>query len=508
MTDRAPAPHVAVDMVSKRFGGVQALAAVSVVVSRGSIHALVGENGAGKSTLGKIVGGVLAPDEGDVWVDGQKVSYRAPREAARDGIVSVAQELRLLPRRSVAENVFLGCEPRGRGVYSRAAVLRRFADLAARAGMPLPPEQMAGSLGIAQQQEVEILHALARDPKVLILDEPTAALTRQEISTLFQTLERLKAGGTTIIYVSHFLEEVLEICDTITVLRDGHVVRTGPAADETPATLIEGMVGRPIGLRFPAKRTVAADAPSALSANGICGGRVKDATLDVRCGEVVGVAGLMGSGRSTLARLMFGAERMTGGHMRVAGEAARLRSPRQAVARNIAMVPESRKTQGLLMHRAVRENLSLVYGADATRWKIISRNRERRMHTKLMQELDVRGDLKSRARTLSGGNQQKVVLAKWLWRQPHLLIVDEPGRGVDVVAKQAMYRLIDETARAGAGVLLVSSDVEEIVGLSDQVLVMREGRIVARLAGDAVRAHAVVAASFGEYASTSRKDRP
>jgi ABC-type sugar transport system ATPase subunit len=497
-------PIVELDSVSKGFGGVHALEGVSVKIRRGTVHALVGENGAGKSTLGNIMGGVYVPDAGRVLVDGKEVRYRNPREAGQAGIVPVAQEIKLVPRRSVIENVFLGVESRRLGFYDRRALRRRFAVLCEQTGIQVSPDMPVERLGVGVQQQVEILRALARGPRLLILDEPTAALAKAEVRLLFGIINRLRDEGTTIVYVSHFLDEILEISDDITILRDGRVIRASRAAEETSASLIKGMVGREMGLAFPARGASAPDAPVVLSARGLSSQKIKDLDLDVRAGEIVGVAGLMGSGRTSLARLLFGLDSATSGEIQLFGESVRLRSPRDAIRRGVALVPESRKEEGLVMPRTVRENLALVYGRDVARRGVISDGREKEMVGDLMRRLDVRGRAADPVWKLSGGNQQKVAVAKWLWRDTRLLIVDEPARGIDIAAKHSMYRLIANLANEGAAVLMISSDIEELVGLSDRVVVLRHGAIAGEFNRGEIDEHAIVATSFGEPGPTVR----
>jgi ABC-type sugar transport system ATPase subunit len=496
--------HVETRRVVKYFGGTEALKNVDVSVRRGSIHGLVGENGAGKSTLGRVIAGAISPDEGELLVDGRPVRFRSPREALRAGITVIAQELALAPKLSVLENVFLGIEPVVRGFLSRRAARERFHLLNERTGFGLDAGTRVGSLRVADQQKVEILRALARDARLLIMDEPTAALPAQDKERLLEIVRTLRDDGVTIVYVSHFLDEILEISDDITILRDGRVIRASRAAEETSASLIKGMVGREMGLAFPARGASAPDAPVVLSARGLSSQKIKDLDLDVRAGEIVGVAGLMGSGRTSLARLLFGLDSATSGEIQLFGESVRLRSPRDAIRRGVALVPESRKEEGLVMPRTVRENLALVYGRDVARRGVISDGREKEMVGDLMRRLDVRGRAADPVWKLSGGNQQKVAVAKWLWRDTRLLIVDEPARGIDIAAKHSMYRLIANLANEGAAVLMISSDIEELVGLSDRVVVLRHGAIAGEFNRGEIDEHAIVATSFGEPGPTVR----
>jgi len=492
--------HIEARGVSKRFGGVQALREVDLSIERGSIHGLVGENGAGKSTLGKILAGVHRPDDGELVVDGRAVTYRSPRDALADGITIIAQEPTLVPYRSVQENVFLGVE-RGLVLDERRAG-RRFASLVDASGIDLSGRRLAQSLPVADQQKVEILRALARDAKVVVMDEPTSALTTDEAERLFDLIRRLRDRGVTIIYVSHFLSEVLSLADTVTVLRDGRIVRTSPAAEETPERLVAGMLGRDLDLAFPDKQPVPADAPVVLSVRGLSREpSVHDVSFEVRAGEIVGLAGLIGSGRSEVARLIFGADRAAAGAVEVDGKRLRARSPRAAIRRGVVMLPEDRKREGLLMLRSVVDNITLPHLGDVSNAGILSRRAERRRAAELVTRVDVRTRSNSApVNTLSGGNQQKVLFAKWLFRRPRVFIADEPTRGVDVGAKRAIYELIQDLAAEGIAVLLISSEHEEVLGLAHRVLVMRAGRIVAELAEREMSEDAVLHAAFGTTA--------
>jgi simple sugar transport system ATP-binding protein/ribose transport system ATP-binding protein len=507
-TALASDPHIELVGIGKRFGGVQALTDVSVTFERGQIHALVGENGAGKSTLGKIIAGVHRPDVGEMYVDGRHVDYRSPRDALNDGLTIIAQEPTLVPHRSVIDNVFLGIEPRRHGLINRRAMTRQYEDLVARAQLELPPNAYPRSLRVADQQKAEILRALARDVRLVVMDEPTSALTTDEVERLFEIARALRENGTTIIYVSHFLDEVLGLAETITVLRDGRHVRTAPASAETPQTLVQAMLGRSLELVFPAKSDLPADAPVVLSVRGLeRGAAVRDVSFDVRAGEIVGLAGLIGSGRSEVARGIFGADRLDAGLIELDGKGVRIRSPRQAVRRRIAMLPEDRKTHGLLMLRSIVENITLPHLDQLTTAFTINRRKERRRARDLIERVDVRSKTgAARVSTLSGGNQQKVLFAKWLFRQPRVFIADEPTRGVDVGAKHAIYELIHSLAEDGMAIVLISSEHEELLGLAHRVLVMRAGKIVAEFDRHSMTEDAVLHAAFATEATASVKE--
>jgi simple sugar transport system ATP-binding protein/ribose transport system ATP-binding protein len=505
MSTELPPVHVELRGISKRFGGVRALKDVDLVVERGAIHALVGENGAGKSTLGKIIAGIHRPDEGALLVDGRQVDYRHPSAALRDGLAAIAQELTLVPSLSVIENVFLGREATRAAILDGRALRRRYAELDASTGFAIPGDARVGSLRVADQQKVEILRALARDAKLIVMDEPTAALTQDEAERLFDVMRALRDRGTTIIYVSHFLHEVLALADTVTVLRDGIVVQSTLASAQSAASLVSAMLGRSLDLTFPAKEFPPADAPVVLSVRGLVRtGVVNPTDLDVRAGEIVCIAGLIGSGRSELARLIFGADRASAGRIEVEGREVKVRGPSSGLRAGIALLPESRKEQGLLMQRSIGENITLPHLGQVETFGIVSSLAERRQAAAAMTRFDVRAkSSKDRVATLSGGNQQKVLFAKWLFARPRVLIADEPTRGVDVGAKRSIYELIQSLAAGGLGILMISSEIEEVIGLAHRVLVMRGGSIVAEFDGRSLSEHLIMQAAFGATAEQS-----
>jgi ABC-type sugar transport system ATPase subunit len=498
MTAPVADPHVSLEDVSKSFGGTQAVTGATLAVARGSVHGLVGENGAGKSTLGKIITGVHRPDEGALLVNGRRVDYHSPRPALRDGLALIAQELSLAPNLTALENVFLGAERARFGLTSRRSLLRRYARLDEQTGFGIRPLARVRDLRVAEQQKVEILRAFARGVQLIVMDEPTAALAADEVERFFGIVETLKSRGVTIVYVSHFLDQVLRVSDTVTVMKDGRIVRTNQAASETPSTLIEGMLGRSLDAIFPSKEPPPADAPMVCSVRELRReGVIDDVSLQVRAGEIVGLAGLIGSGRSEVARAIFGADRIDGGTIEMLGQPCRIHTPRDAIRAGVGMIPESRKDQGLAMKRSIAENLSLAH-LDSVSWAGMLRPRyETTASRSILEELDVRGGHPGLpVSALSGGNQQKVLFGRWLVQPPRLLIADEPTRGVDVGAKQAIYQLLVRLASEGMGILLISSELEEVMGLSHRVLVMRVGRVVAELAGDEITEDAVMAAAF------------
>jgi rhamnose transport system ATP-binding protein len=494
------AEHVELRNVTKRFGGTQALSDVSLRVGRGHIHGLIGENGAGKSTLGKILAGIHRPDSGEMLVDRVACSFRSPRQASAAGISSIAQELTLVSSRTVLDNVLLGVEPGRYGMLRRRDMARRFRELADASGFVLDPGAAVGELRYADRQKVEILRALARDARLIVMDEPTAALTSQETELLFGVMKRLQAQGKTIVFISHFLEQVLRMCDVVTVLRDGEIVRTSESRLESPSSLVTAMLGRPLDLTFPERSFPEPDAPVVCRVRGLeRRGVFQDISFDVREGEIFGLAGLVGSGRSEVGRAIFGADRATGGSIELDGRAPRLRTPRDGIKAGIAMLPESRKEQGLLLDAAVATNITLPHLGKVSTAGVLTGRREAKAVRPLVERLGVRTRrLRSATRTLSGGNQQKVLFAKWLLETPRLLIADEPTHGVDVGAKRAIYDLIHDLAASGMAMILISSELEEVLGLSHRLAVMSNGRIVDEFDGRTVTADQVMAAQFAE----------
>jgi rhamnose transport system ATP-binding protein len=500
--DAAPSRRFQVELreIGKRFGGVQALDGVSVSLEQGTVHAVIGENGAGKSTLGKILAGSLAPDAGEIVIDGEAVSFRSPREALSSGIAAIAQELLVVPRLSVAENVFLGAEPRRAGWVMRAALRQRFEALAGEAGFTLPPDRPAGSLRTAEQQQIEILRALARNARLIVMDEPSGALSEPDTVRLHEIIRSLTQAGKSVLLVSHFLREVLELANTVSVLRDGKLVHTKPAAQETEATLIQAMLGRPLDAAFPAKHAHRPNAPPALSVRELSAPGVNGVSLQVREGEIVGLAGLVDSGRSELARAIFGTDRRQDGEVELAGRRVRA-TPIRSLRHGLAMIPESRKDEGLLLSCSVFENVTLSRLTDFSRLGVVNRRSERAAASRVLDRVAVKGgDYAATVAALSGGNQQKVLFARMLLCGPRVLIADEPTRGVDVGAKRAIYDLLVGLAKEGMGVLLISSEVEEILGLAHRVLVMSRAQIVAELEGEEMTESAILAAAFSETA--------
>ncbi len=491
--------HVELRRISKHFGGVLALDGISLEIPSGTIHALVGENGAGKSTLGKIVAGAIHPDSGELLVDGVPVSFHSPREALGHGIAAIAQELLIVSRLSVAENVFLGTEPRTAGWVQRRELRDRFRKLAAESGFELPADRPAGTLRVAEQQQVEILRALARDARLIVMDEPSAALSGPDSERLHEVIRSLASAGKTVLLVSHFLQEVLDLADAVTVLRDGKLIRTAPASAESESSLIQAMLGRPLSTVYPPKSPRPQNAPVALAVEDLVAPGVEGVSFELRAGEIVGLAGLVGAGRTELGRAIFGADRRSGGSVELAGSALSGNGPLVSLRRGLAMIPESRRDQGLLFSRSAIENVTLSSLRDHSRLGIVDRRSERSAAGELLRRVALSGATgESIVATLSGGNQQKVLFARMLMCRPRVLIADEPTRGVDVGAKLAIYELIVGLAEQGTAVLLISSELEEVLGLAQRVLVMRRGRLVRELSIEEMSESAILEAAFSD----------
>jgi len=480
--DPSAPPRVRFHRIGKRFGGVTALDDVSFDVSPGSVHALVGENGAGKSTLMNILAGVIRPDAGSLELDGEPVTIESPRQAQSLGVAIVHQELAIVEHLSVCQNVFLGRWPRGRlGMIDRRRLETETARLFEPLGMTLPWRAPAGALSVAQRQMVEIARALSQEAQTLVLDEPSAVLTPREVSALFGVVRSLTDTGVSVMYISHRLEEVFEIADAVTVLRDGRTISTRPIDVTTRDQLIRETVGRELSTQFPQRRHAIGEV--VLETKGLTAvHRFDNVSFTVRSGEVFALTGLVGAGRSSVAQAIFGAIRTPRGSLRIGDTAGPFRSPRAAQRAGIAFVPEDRKTEGLLLERSVRENLTLAYRHDAAKAGLLSLKRERRLTRTMIEEHGVKtASTEQPMSTLSGGNQQKALLARWLCHAHRLVILDEPTRGVDVGAKADIFAMIHELASKGAAVLMVTSVLPEALGMADRIGVMREGKLVAIL---------------------------
>jgi ribose transport system ATP-binding protein len=467
MATRDPRAVLEVSGIRKRFGAVTVLDGVQLTIRPGEIHALMGENGAGKSTLMKILAGVYQPDAGEIRVGGQPVRITCPADARACGINLIYQELSVAANLTVAQNIFMGAEPRGRfGIVDTAQMNRRAAEVLNSLGATFAPNRIASGLSIADQQQVEIARALVHDSRVLIMDEPTAALSERETERLFDVMRALRERGIAIIYISHRMAEVRMLADRVTVLRDGTWIGELTRDEATPDTVVRMMVGRELGGFYEhTQRRVPGSVRLKLA--GVHGAKVHPVSLEVRAGEIVGLAGLVGAGRTELARLVFGADRMAGGTIEVDGRPVAIRTPGDAIRLGIAYVPEDRKGQGLFLLQVTRDAIAKLSARGAGPDGIIG--------------------------GLSGGNQQKLLLARWLEIRPRVLILDEPTRGVDIGAKHEIYRIIHELADAGVAVLCISSELAEIIGVCDRVLVMREGWLAGELAGEDITQENIMA---------------
>ncbi|MEV7602805.1 sugar ABC transporter ATP-binding protein [Kitasatospora sp. NPDC089797] len=480
-----------IEGIRKSFPGVVALDGVDFDLRRGEVHVLLGENGAGKSTLIKMLSGAHEPDEGRILVGGEEVRIQGAQDSERLGIATIYQEFNLVPDLTVAENIFLGRQPRRFGMIDRKSMEAAAAELLERVGLDLPPRTPVRQLGIARLQMVEIAKALSLDARVLIMDEPTAVLTSDEVEKLFAIVRGLREDGVGIVFITHHLEEIAALGDRVTVIRDGRSVGRVPA-DTPEEELVRLMVGRSIEQQYPRERAVTG--ATLLSVEGLSrDGAFHDVSFEVRAGEVVGVAGLVGAGRTEVVRAVFGADPYDRGTVRVCGAPLRRHDIGAAMTAGIGLVPEDRKGQGLVLDQSVGENLGLVTLRSAARAGIVDLKGQHAAAARIAGQLGVRmAGLDQRVRTLSGGNQQKVVIGKWLLADTRVLILDEPTRGVDVGAKVEIYQLVNELTAAGAAVLMVSSDLPEVLGMSDRVLVMAQGRVAGELSAEEATQDAVM----------------
>jgi ribose transport system ATP-binding protein len=498
--------------ISKSFPGVRALDGVSLRVRRGRLLALLGENGAGKSTLMNILAGVFPPDAGSIWLLGREVRFPSPRAALEAGIGIVFQELNLIPHLSVAENIFLGREPRTRmGLIDYTRLHTEAEAILGRLDLQVPPETTVADLRVGQQQLVEIARAVSLDVKILILDEPTSSLSAHEVEVLFGVIAEFKRRGVAIIYITHKFEELGRVGDDVTVMRDGSVVGEAPLSEFTRDEIVRLMAGREQGEVFH-KQAMKAGAEvlrvEGLSVRGVGAGRrlmVDDVSLRVRRGEVVGVFGLVGAGRTELLEAIYGLHPLrTTGSVAVDGKPTSIRKPADAIAAGLALAPEDRKREGLFLEMSVLENASLANLGPAVIGGLIRPAREAAHVHPFISRFRVKTpSLAQKIRYLSGGNQQKVILAKWLAAQPKILLLDEPTRGIDVNAKREIYAFIDELARAGLGVLVVSSELLEVLAIADTVLVMCEGRMSAEFSRAETTAERILAAALPDRATVA-----
>ncbi len=475
-----PQPLLHMRHITKTFPGVRALNDVELVVYPGEILALLGENGAGKSTLMKALNGVFPPDSGEIVWNGQPVAIHSPHDAQALGISMIHQELALIPYLDAGKNIYLGREPRGPlpGLIDWGRLYVQAREQLQRVRLEVDPRVPVRQLPLAQQQMVEVAKALSLDARLIVMDEPTSSLTEREVETLFEQMRLLRAQGVAIIFITHRLDEIFQVADRVTVLRDGELVGSEPIAGLTEERIIRLMVGREVSAMFERPERAQTGAV-VLEVEGVSSpGAIQDISFKLHRGEVLGLAGLVGAGRTELAETIFGVRPASGGTIRLDGQPVAIRRPAQAIQHGIGFVPEDRKAQGLFLRMNVGANIVMALLRQLCRWGVIQHARAEKMGSEFVERLDIRTpSLQQRVRNLSGGNQQKVVIAKWLTREPKVLILDEPTRGIDVGAKAEIHRLMHQLAGRGVGILMISSELPEVLGVSDRVLVMHEGRL-------------------------------
>ena len=491
-------PLLVVEKAQKSFGAVRALIDGSIELYAGEAHALVGENGAGKSTVVKILAGVHRPDGGRLLLDGVEVGFDNTAQSRAAGIAVIFQEPTLFPDLSVAENIFVGAQPLRAGRRIDRRRMRRDAvALFAELGVKLDPDRTARGLSIADQQIVEIAKALSTEARVIVMDEPTAALTLTEVERLFRIVETLRAAGSAVLFVSHRLEEVFALCQRVTVMRDGSHVLTKPIGEVTTEAVIHAMVGRDLAALFP--KVEAEQGETVLKVERLTReGVFFDVSFEVHRGEIVALAGLVGAGRSEVARVIFGIDRCDAGSVEINGVKLRGGSPTAAMAAGVGLVPEDRRQQGLIMDLSIERNVALASLRRVRRWLLIPFGSERRFALDWATRLQLKyGRMSNPVSTLSGGNQQKVVLAKWLAREPSVLIVDEPTRGIDIGTKAEVHRLLSDLAAKGVAVLMISSELPEVLGMADRVIVLYEGSVTGEFTRAEAGEHVIMQAATG-----------
>ena len=464
--------------ITKHYGENTVLNGVSLSVKKGEIHALLGENGAGKSTLMKILTGVYTKDAGTVLVDGKEVNYKNPQEAEKAGIVFIYQELNVMFDLTVEENLFMGKEIHGKfGICDKKAMQKKAQEALNILGVNISPKTVMAELSVGQQQMVEICKALMADAKVIIMDEPTAALTQSETVALFKVIESLRKKGVSMVYISHRMEEIFELCDRITVLRDGSYIGVKNIPETNMNEIVKMMIGREIGERYPSRNVKIGK--EVLKVKELTRkGTFHDVNFSVRAGEVLGVSGLMGAGRTEIMQAIFGNLSYESGTIEIDGKEVKISNPRQAMEHGIGFITEDRKTEGLMLDKSIRENISLCNLRRISKSSVISREAEKNMVAEAIKDLHIKcfGSYHE-CNNLSGGNQQKVVLAKWILTNPKILILDEPTRGVDIGAKKEIYSIINKLAAQGVAIIMVSSELPEVLGMSDNIMVVREGEV-------------------------------
>ncbi|RFA34028.1 D-xylose ABC transporter ATP-binding protein [Virgibacillus dokdonensis] len=493
-------PFVQMNNISKAFSGNKVLQQVDFTVNRGEIHALMGENGAGKSTLVKILTGIYTKDQGNIYVQGKQMTFSGPKHAEAYGISVIHQELNIIPHLTVAENMFLGKElTYGKtGILNRREIRRRTAEALTNLGVhDIKAEQLAGELSIGKQQMVEIAKALTTNAELIIMDEPTAALTDHEIENFFRVIKNLQADGVSIVYISHRMEEIFEICDRITVLRDGQYIGTKATPHTSFEEIVKMMVGRELGERYPARNHAIGEIVFQVK-NLQLANYFRNISFSVREGEILGVAGLMGAGRSEVMEAIFGYRKLDRGTIELNGRQVVIKHPRDAVNAGIGFITEDRKSKGLIIHASIKENIALPNLRALSKCGVIHKSKEKQCISELMLKLQVRATNEAQeVKSLSGGNQQKVVIAKWLAIQPRVLILDEPTRGVDIGAKKEIYTMMNELSKEGVAIIMISSELPEVLGISDRVMVMHEGEITAFIDREEADQETIMTAATG-----------
>ena len=463
--------------LTKSYGPTQAVREMSLDVPRGAIVGLVGENGAGKSTLAKILAGVVSPDSGRLIIDGTEQNFRGPYDAIRAGVAMMAQEITLVPDRTIEENVLLGNLPRIGAFPLKKKMRERYLGIMENSGFDLDPNLCVGDLRIADQQKVELMRALSQQAQLIVMDEPSAALTADEVMKLHGSIRKLTSQGTAVVLVSHFLEEVLALTSLVAVMRDGELIQFTETKNETADSLVSAMVGKSLSTEYAEIKTVKSGQTKLSVRNMSTAGHLKDVSFNIKSGEILGLAGLVGSGRSEIARAIYGVDRISAGEIALDDRVLDIDSPQQAINAGIFMVPESRKDQGLVLNSSIRDNLLLASFSELAAYGITSNSKFGEAASRLSSLVDLRfGNLKDPASSLSGGNQQKILFGRVLQVQPSVLIVDEPTRGVDIATKRSIHALLDEMAAAGTAILFISSEIEEVLGVCHRTIVIHKGQ--------------------------------
>lgn len=475
-----------VNGLTKKFGGTTALDHADWSLMKGEIHSIAGENGAGKSTLCKMLAGAIVPTEGTITIDGKTFHKLHPSEAKKNGVVMIYQEFNLVPELPIYENIFLGKEITKYGVnVDKATMIRKSEEIFHEMGVKVDSRALISEISVAYCQLVEIAKALMENAKILIMDEPTAPLTNQEVGILFQIIARLKARGITIIYISHRMEEIFQLSDRVTIMRDGKIITTKNIDDISQKEIISLMVGHELGMDFPERNKTERTAEPILSARHLTTEKIHDISFDLYGGEILGLAGLVGAGRTEVVRALFGADKVKSGEIYLNGKKTDKVSIGKAIKNKIGLIPEDRKRQGVHLELPILHNMTLLQLGKISRFLTISRKKERSGADEYTKKLRIKmGNVMNNASSLSGGNQQKVVLAKWLANEPDILFFDEPTRGIDVGAKMEIYELMDELRCQGKAVIMISSEMPEVLGMCDRILVLYEGRMMGEVPGE------------------------